>query len=54
MPKTLEEIMKKSGCCSICSGCFECDCPKNLRNGPKKLQIEMIRIDYDLGLASGD
>ena len=54
LPETLEEIMKESGCCSTCNGCFECDCPKSLKNGPRNLQVEMIRVDYDLNLASGD
>lgn len=53
MPETFEEIMKESGCCDICDGCFECDCPKNLENGPKRLQVEMAQVDYDLNLASG-
>jgi len=54
LPETLEEIMKESGCCNTCNGCFECDCPKNLENGPKWLQVDMMRVDYDLNLASGD
>ena len=54
MSETLEEVMKESGCCDICSGCFECECPKNVENGPKLLQVDMARVDYDLNLASGD
>ena len=53
MPETLEEIMKEIGFCDICDGCFECDCPKNLENGSKRLQVDMARVDYDLNLASG-
>lgn len=54
LPETLEEVMKESGCCDTCNGCFECDCPRNLGNGPKRLQVEMACVDYDLNLASGD
>ncbi|MDH5375634.1 MAG: hypothetical protein OEZ21_02330 [Candidatus Bathyarchaeota archaeon] len=54
MLESLEEIMKKSGCCELCDGCFECDCPKNLKKGPKELQVDILQIDYDLNLASGD
>jgi len=54
LPETFEEVMKESGCCDMCDGCFECDCPKNLKNGPKGLQVDMARVDYDLNLASGD
>ena len=54
LSETIEEVMKESGCCDVCNGCFECDCPKNLENGPKWLQVDMARVDYDLNLASGD
>ncbi|MDH5267899.1 MAG: hypothetical protein OEW62_09520 [Candidatus Bathyarchaeota archaeon] len=54
MPETLEKIMKETGCCNTCNGCIECDCPKNRENGPRKLQVDMARVDYDLNLASGD
>ena len=54
LPEKLEDVMKESGCCEICNGCFECDCPKSYKNGPKWLQMEMTRVDYDLNLASGD
>jgi hypothetical protein len=53
LSKTLEELMKEIGCCDMCDGCFECDCPKNLKNGPKLLQVDIAKVDYDLNLASG-
>jgi hypothetical protein len=49
LPETLEEVMKEIG---YCDGCFECNCPKNLKNGPKWLQVGMARVGYDLNLAS--
>lgn len=53
LPETLEKILKDSGCCDMCKGYFECDCPKNFENGPKKLQMDMTRMDYDLNLSGG-
>ena len=53
LSKTIEELMQECGCCEICNGCIDCDCAKNLKNGPKWLSIDMICMDYDLSLAGG-
>lgn len=54
LAETLEDLMRLSGCCETCDGCFDCDCPKNYERGPKKLQVDMAQIDYEFNLASAD